>query len=88
MMSSGLNTHDRKRPTATGQGPPCSPSLFTIPRGTQQEKQLHLMEVGTDQVLAQRGPVCLASMADWDQAAGTIIGWHQCGLVPPYLGEW
>lgn len=63
MMSSGLNIHDRKPPTPTGQGPPCSPSLFTIPQGTQQEKHLRFIEVGTDQTMAQRGPVCQAGIS-------------------------
>lgn len=62
MMRSGLNMHDGKPPTPPGQGPPCSPSLFIIPQGTQQEKHFHLTEVGTDQAMAQGGPVCLAGI--------------------------
>lgn len=63
MRSSGLNIHDRKPLTTTGQGPLCSPSLFTILQGTQQEKHLHFIEVGTDQAVAQRGPACQAAIS-------------------------
>lgn len=44
MASFGLNTHDRKPPTPTAQGPPCPPGLFTILQGTQQEKYLNFRD--------------------------------------------
>lgn len=76
MMSSGLNIHDRKPPTTTGQDPPCSSSLFTILQGTQQEKHLHFIEVGTDQAVAQRSPACQAGISV-DLLLPTWVSWKQ-----------
>jgi hypothetical protein len=72
MISTGLNTYDmEKPPTPTGQGPPCSLSLFTIPQGTKQEKHLHFIEVGTEQEMAQRGLVCQAGI---NGACSSLLG--------------